>query len=395
MKYKHLIISRVALKWYDKAGETLRCESELNMTWDEWLANSIKLYSTYTRKSLAAQTNQNFTLISIVDESVEELGELLPNEVVLRVSSIANFINETENFIRKEFPSDLYLLSRIDRDDCFAINYVHILQSLVRQYLYNAESPESRYFDITQLNMYDATNNVFATRQYSKNATSPFTSVLTDFPRPALYGGHGRIIQTTKGIKSDLLNVLQIIHEDNLANRVNGKILSKPEGLRKLLDYGIPKNPGFSIDDNLHRWILKNIPKGSTILELGSGYGTIGLAKNYNMISIENDKDWLDLADSKYIYAPIVGKWYDANVLRKELANLEYDVILIDGPWIGLGNRYGFIDNIDLFKETVTVIFDDTHREDEKFMCEYFSKRVGRPYEEYVGKTKNFSVIKK
>ena len=44
-----------------------------------------------------------------------------------------------------------------------------------------------------------------------------------------------------------------------------------------------------------------------TILELGSGEGTTyQLSQFFNMISIEDQKEWVGKYDSDYIYAPLV-----------------------------------------------------------------------------------------
>ena len=75
-------------------------------------------------------------------------------------------------------------------------------------------------------------------------------------------------------------------------------------------------------------------PKNSTILELGSGTGTIELVKHYTVYSIEHQKQWVGEASrSNYIYAPLktyggVFNWYDNHYLN----NLpkDYDLLLID-----------------------------------------------------------------
>ena len=47
-----------------------------------------------------------------------------------------------------------------------------------------------------------------------------------------------------------------------------------------------------SISKELYDYILANLPKGSTILELGSGWATDQLAKYYTLYSIEHDKKY-------------------------------------------------------------------------------------------------------
>lgn len=159
----------------------------------------------------------------------------------------------------------------------------------------------------------------------------------------------------------------------------------------------------WAIDPQAFKFILAFLPKGSTILELGSGYGTLMLLKaGYKVISIENDarwvaqlEDWIKKeTDYPYLYdnwdciqAPIVkypkkfnptihlpGKngrpqkgWYDVNPLRQSLQDMKYDLILVDGPKEQYG-RGGFLVNLDLFDTTVPIIFDDVNRGEERIM---------------------------
>jgi hypothetical protein len=101
---------------------------------------------------------------------------------------------------------------------------------------------------------------------------------------------------------------------------------------------------------------------GSTILEFGSGTGTLELSKHYNLVSIEHDKKWLNKYDSRYIYAPLVDDmWYDGEVLSRELGGIDYDLILIDGP--PQHRRKGILNYLDLFHWNVPVIVDDINRQ--------------------------------
>jgi len=392
-KYKHIIISRVAMKWYDENGELI-CKSKLGLEWEKWLKNSISLYDTYCRPSLKNQSNKNFILLTIVDESVTEVGPVLPNEHVIRISQVSELGSAIEKFITENVEERIYLLSRLDRDDCYSRDFVDTLQKKANEYLGKAEELSNFYFDVDHYSMYDPVSNIFTTAKYG-DRTSPFTSILTDSPGIGIYSGHGRIKEKMIGTKVSNLEVLQIIHGENISNRVRGVAIPKISINRKLLEYGIKKTPGFAIDSKLYGWVFRNILPGATILELGSGYGTIDLAKRYKMISIENDPEWMNLTDkSTYIYAPLNGQWYDRAVLEKSLLSLTYDVILVDGPWIGKGNRTGFSENLDLFNTDVTIIFDDTHRADELAMCKAVSEKLGVPYQTFPGIKKRFSVIK-
>ena len=389
--YKHIIISRVAMKWYEPDGQLI-CESRFNMSWDKWLENSIYLYDTYCRASLRNQKNQNFILLTIVDESVKNIGKVLPNEYVIRIKELSELSSAIEDFVKTNISENLYLFSRLDRDDCFAYDYVDILQKTVNTYLNTDNDLSPIYIDIDHYHMYDNTNDIFTTTKYS-DRTSPFTSILTNTANSGIYAGHGRIKDKMKGFKIPELNALQIIHGENISNRIKGYAIPKNTINKRLLDFGIKKNPGFAIDPKLYTWLFRNLKPGSTILELGSGYGTIDLAKRFKIISIENDPNWLNLANSKYIYAPIIGTWYDRSILEVELPKLTYDLILVDGPWIGSGSRLGFLENIDLFDTSVTMIFDDTHRTIEHSICTEISKKVNRPYTTHIGLSKKYSII--
>lgn len=147
---------------------------------------------------------------------------------------------------------------------------------------------------------------------------------------------------------------------------------------------------GWSFQPELYEFIVFNLPKGSTIFELGSGYGTGLLSNDYIMYSVEHNIKFVNAYNSNYIFAPMKGYWYDRNVVdRHKPAN--YDLILVDGP-IGSDskNRIGFFENIDLFDTSKMMIFDDTNREGEMIL---FKKVLGlfpdRKFEHF----KTFSVI--
>lgn len=137
---------------------------------------------------------------------------------------------------------------------------------------------------------------------------------------------------------------------------------------------------GWVIAPEVYNWIRKNIEDGSTILELGSGTGTIELCKDYTVYSIEHDKRWLDKTPTNYIYAPIKIqnglKWYDVDVLKKELPK-SYDLLLIDGPPEAIG-RLPILNNLELFDLSVPIIIDDTHRNNETKILNELNRELNR-----------------
>ena len=158
---------------------------------------------------------------------------------------------------------------------------------------------------------------------------------------------------------------------------------------------------GWSIDCSLYAFIRKVLSDGSTILELGSGYGTSQLAKYYTMISVEHDMKFLDKYDSTYLWVPLKEHkeiknhpttcWYDAEVLKHKLFGFKYALLLIDGP---PQTRSGFFKYFDIFDESVIMVFDDLHRDCERKVINSIASKLKCPYVVYgSGDGKSFGVI--
>jgi hypothetical protein len=120
--------------------------------------------------------------------------------------------------------------------------------------------------------------------------------------------------------------------------------------------------------------IQEILKPGDIILEFGTGYGTIELLRNFNVISIEHDKAWAVAKAGKYnhvmIYAPLKKHktkgwddevWYDMKVIERCLQSFDYDAIIIDGP-TGINGRAGIVDYFPKLKQDVPVFMDDIHK---------------------------------
>lgn len=150
---------------------------------------------------------------------------------------------------------------------------------------------------------------------------------------------------------------------------------------------------GWSISEQLFKYIRKILPEGCTILELGSGQGTQELAQHYNVISVEHDKKSLNLYPSSYIYAPIVNGWYDVRILEQRLKDLSYDLILVDGP-TGAIDRSKFLDNLHLFNLAVPIIFNNSSLNAAYESCIKTAEHLGRSFEMINAEsTKSFGII--
>lgn len=119
----------------------------------------------------------------------------------------------------------------------------------------------------------------------------------------------------------------------------------------------------WSIDKIVYDWMLKNLPEGKTILELGSGNSTQILVTKWNVISVEENKDWVNKYHEKYIHAPIKNDYYDIDILKEKLPR-KYDLMLVDGP--AYGNRNNMLKHLELFNleasDCSIIIFDDVER---------------------------------
>ena len=124
----------------------------------------------------------------------------------------------------------------------------------------------------------------------------------------------------------------------------------------------------------IHTWLSENIKEGSTILEFGSGHGSIALAKKYDLISVEHDEQWIGIAESKYIYAQITENptsiennqsgWYEIAPIVEVIRAKQIAVFIIDGPPGDIG-RHGILSIIDTLPKEAVFIIDDLHRDEE------------------------------
>lgn len=159
---------------------------------------------------------------------------------------------------------------------------------------------------------------------------------------------------------------------------------------------------GGSISENLVSCIMDILPENNTILELGSGYGTIELCKHYKVYSVEHEKDWIGFGPSTYIHAPLtphkevsgfMGKrWYDREILERELPKLTYDLLLVDGP--AGTKRVGFLKYIHLFNTNIPIIFDDVNGNEVTKLCFAVAHVLNKPFTVYdISHRKQFAVI--
>ena len=169
------------------------------------------------------------------------------------------------------------------------------------------------------------------------------------------------------------------------------------------------KNLGeWSISIELLNFLINTLQKESTILEFGSGKGSIELSKFFNVWSIENNLNFLYKNTLQNIYAPIKTykkknfttnkinknyKWYDENIVLNVMKRIDYQCLIVDGPWGEIG-REGFLHNLENFNTNCLIIIDDVNREQENKLLYDVSKKLGKEYSVYhTSDKKSFGVI--
>ena len=148
----------------------------------------------------------------------------------------------------------------------------------------------------------------------------------------------------------------------------------------------------WAISQEMFQWIRDNMEEGSTILEFGSGTGTIELTKHYTVYSVEQNKEWVGKApDSNYIHAPIINGWYHEGTVFSNLPST-YDLLLVDGP-AGTGNREGIENYWNKFNLEVPILMDDTHRAKELSFAQRTADLLGKTLQIIPGHQKSFGLL--
>lgn len=134
---------------------------------------------------------------------------------------------------------------------------------------------------------------------------------------------------------------------------------------------------GWMLPSEIIAWINDNLSIGNTILEFGSGQGSVALSSRFNLISVEHDEKWLNLSNGTYIHAKIVENpissqykqtgWYNPESLV-ELPEFA-DLIIVDGPPGDIG-RIGLLHHLALLPKSNYWIIDDTDREAEAILLD-------------------------
>lgn len=128
----------------------------------------------------------------------------------------------------------------------------------------------------------------------------------------------------------------------------------------------------WSITKEMYKHIIDILPFGKNILELGSGKSTEILSNFYNLISLEDNIDYIKkFKNTEMIHVPLKDydflefknekTWYDIDVLKNHnIKNRIYDIIIVDGPCADRAGFYEFLDLFNLSSHLKYIFFDDT-----------------------------------
>ena len=222
-KVLHLIVSRVALRWNHRNLKD----------WDSYVKDRLVLYRNYTLSSLINQSSQDFTLLSLVDESIH-LEPTLENEVVLKTNLevgsnkllVPNMVQEYVSGLNEKY--DYVIVTRLDSDDMISKNFIEEVRKNIKL---------NEYYDIYDTFIYDFSKKIIYESGLYNHTISHFVSVMEKFDSfdcQVYRHEHTNIRSFFKGYKSKTINGLEIIHGKNMINSIKGNKTNKV----KLEDYG-------------------------------------------------------------------------------------------------------------------------------------------------------------
>lgn len=164
----------------------------------------------------------------------------------------------------------------------------------------------------------------------------------------------------------------------------------------------------WAVSEEVVDFLENNLKENCTIIEFGSGSGSIEIEKNFNLWSIEHNNLFLYKNTLQNVYAPIKKykkinptlktdikeyKWYNEETVENVMNKINYECILVDGP-PGCIGREGFLHNLNKFNTNCLIIIDDVNRTEENKLLYDVSKKLSCKYTVYhCSDGKSFGVI--
>lgn len=145
------------------------------------------------------------------------------------------------------------------------------------------------------------------------------------------------------------------------------------------------------ISYGLYALIRTCVPKGSCLLELGSGDGsTIDLKNDYDLYSVEHNSYYVGKYNeaSKYILASMKDGFYDLENVQLP----DYSAVLMDGP--DTDNRTEkLLENLQYFNPKVHWFFDDLRHARIGSGIKAIAEKTGRTLLRFEMEPKWFAVL--
>ena len=209
MKYTHLIVSRINIKWLPQSKDEI------------WLNNRIHILDNTLRSSINAQTNKNFKFVTLW--GYEPIGKVDNEYQILLNSTGANkILNEVLPRLLELIDEDYVLTTRIDSDNCLKDDFVEKIYNNIME----TELPF--YYDIKNMDIINTISRKKTT--WTATSTSGFISIMekkNEYKCIPYMHSHGHIGDLINGVKLDDLGVLLTIHSDNVYMTKNLGFLSK------------------------------------------------------------------------------------------------------------------------------------------------------------------------
>lgn len=140
------------------------------------------------------------------------------------------------------------------------------------------------------------------------------------------------------------------------------------------------------------------LPRGGTVLELGSGEGsTVELKKHgYSVYSIEHNENYVGRWNDKEhtIHAPFDGTgFYNMDIVIGHLPSINYDILLVDGPDTENRNLRFYEYGCHHFKSNVPWFFDDWIGQQMQIGIKAVAKKTGRELLVFEDSIKQYAVL--
>lgn len=134
-------------------------------------------------------------------------------------------------------------------------------------------------------------------------------------------------------------------------------------------------------------WCRENLELGWRVLQLGGGFATRELVKCFFVSVVEDDVSRLNLSCARYFHAPLVGGFYQREVLEQVLQDQEYEAIVVGGPpTSGAGRDDARVELkrfLGRFRGTPIVVVDDVHQPWNRLLLSLLAIRLQRPIQEF------------